>query len=365
MSTRSGNPLEGRRAFLINLAYFAVIAAIAILVIRYLALWMMPFILAFVVAAMLQKPVKWLVKITRLSRKFFSVLLVVLLVLLLAGLVALIGWQLVVWVADFFGNKGNISAIEGAINDVGLAIQGFLNQISSGFPTEAVNSLSNWISSFSSQLGDIVASVLRSSASAATNIMMELPSVLVAFIVWVVASVFLTIDYHKVVGFFLRQLPDRYSDIVLQVRDLFTHTIFKLLKTYILLMLMTFAELTVGFFILGIDQPVLIAAVVAIVDVLPVLGTGAVLIPWSIIGFVMGNVPIGIGILVLYIVVTIIRNIAEPRLVSAQIGLNPLATLFFMYLGLQAAGVLGLLLFPVVAMVLVQLQEQGKIHLWK
>lgn len=365
MSIKPVNQLEQRRAFLINLAYGLVWIAIAVLVIRYMALWMMPFVFAFVVAALLQKPLKWLVKISKGSRKFFSVCLVVLMVLVLAGIVALVGWRLVVWAIGFLGDKQNIQMIQTAINDIGEVIQQFLTRVTTELPDGTVDSLTEGISSLSAQLGQLVTSSLSAAASFALDLTTKLPSVLLSFIIWIVASVFLTIDYHQVTGFFLRQLPDRHADLVIQIRELFSHTLFKLFKAYALLMFITFVELSVGFLILGVKHAFLIAALVAIVDILPVLGTGTILIPWALISLISGQFGMAIGLVILYIVITVVRNIVEPRLVSYQIGLNPLVTLFCMYLGLQVAGIAGMFLFPVTMMIVVQLQDRGYIHLWK
>lgn len=128
---------------------------------------------------------------------------------------------------------------------------------------------------------------------------------------------------------------------------------------------LTFAELSAGLLLLGIPNAILVAALIAVVDILPVLGTGTVVLPWAAFALLQGQHRLFIGLLVMYAVIALVRNILEPRLVSHQIGLHPLATLFFMYVGLQILGLAGMLLFPVLAMVSVQLQKEGKIHLWK
>ncbi len=180
-----------------------------------------------------------------------------------------------------------------------------------------------------------------------------------------VASIFLSIDYHNVLSFILRQVPDRHSETISFVRSICTNTLFKLLRAYGLLMFITFVELSIGFTLLRIPYALLLAALIALVDILPVLGTGTVLVPWAFIALIMGEVKMFIGLGIIYIIVTIVRNVLEPRLVSMQIGLNPLVTLFFMFLGLRAIGLLGMLLFPLIVMVLVQLHESGKIRIWK
>ena len=103
----------------------------------------------------------------------------------------------------------------------------------------------------------------------------------------------------------------------------------------------------VGFLLLGVPNPAGIALLVALVDILPVLGVGTVLIPWSLFELCIGKLPFGIGMIVLYLVVVIVRQILEPRIVGSSIGLHPLLTLFAMYVGLRLCGVLGLIFFPV------------------
>jgi len=120
------------------------------------------------------------------------------------------------------------------------------------------------------------------------------------------------------------------------------------IKSYSLLFLLTFVELSLGFWILGVKNAVLLAVVIAIFDLMPVLGTGGIVLPWALIALIAGNWGRGIGLLVLYLVITGIRQTLEPKIVGKQIGLHPLATLMAMLLGLKLFGILGLFGIPVV-----------------
>ncbi len=357
--------VEKRRSFLINLLYFGILLAIAILAVRTLFVWMLPFVFAFLVAAVLQRPLRWLVKKTRVSKKFFSVVLVVLVILLLATAVALIGGQLVAGVVSFFSNTDNIRLIEATVESVSVSIQDIVTGFSNMLSPEALASLQGTIDSLTDALIGLVSSIFTGAAGWALSMTGRLPSLLVSFVIWVIASIFLTIDYQKVLSFFMRQVPERHTALVCTVRDLCTNTLFKLVKAYALLMLITFAELSVGLTILRVPYSLLVAAIIEVVDILPVLGTGTVLIPWALISAILGDFRMFVGLALLYVFITVLRNFLEPKLVSRQIGLNPLVTLFFMYLGLQAMGLPGMLLFPVTVMILKQLQDQGSIQIWK
>ena len=142
-------------------------------------------------------------------------------------------------------------------------------------------------------------------------------------------------------------------------------TIGKFLLSYALIITLTFVELLVGFLILGIEGAFVIAILVAILDILPVLGTGTVLIPWMIIVFSAGNARMGAGILVLYLVITIVRNIIEPKLVGRQMGLSPIIMLPSMLVGLQLFGIIGLFVVPFGVAFIKNLNDRGVIHIFK
>jgi predicted PurR-regulated permease PerM len=124
-----------------------------------------------------------------------------------------------------------------------------------------------------------------------------------------------------------------------------------------MLFFITFAELFIAFLIIRIEYSFVIALLIALIDVLPVLGAGAVLIPWGIISMVFGNYSVGIPILISYAVITVVRQIIEPRIVGKFIGLPPLAALASMYIGLKLMGVIGLFVFPVGAIVVKRVLE--------
>ena len=125
-----------------------------------------------------------------------------------------------------------------------------------------------------------------------------------------------------------------------EIRAFSSNILGKYLKAYALIMLITFTEMAVGLSILGVNGAIPIAAFTAVVDVLPVLGTGGIVIPWGLFNLVRGNLFLGFGLLVLYVVITFIRQAVEPRLVGQQIGLHPIVVLC-MYAGLKLFGVVG------------------------
>ena len=115
-------------------------------------------------------------------------------------------------------------------------------------------------------------------------------------------------------------------------------------------MLLTFIEIFIGLSLLRVNYALLVALLVAIVDIFPILGTGTILIPWAVFALVSGNVGLGSGLLILYGVSLIVRQVLEPKIVGNSIGLHPLATLAAVYLGIKFTGFLGIFIGPIVAL---------------
>ena len=134
---------------------------------------------------------------------------------------------------------------------------------------------------------------------------------------------------------------------------------------YMLIMTITFGELLLGLLFLRVDYAVLIALVVAVLDILPIIGTGTILIPWGIIEIIKANYALGAGILVLCAVISVVREVIEPRIVGSRLGLSPLLSLVLMYAGLKLFGVLGMFVVPLTMIYLKFLNDTDRIALWR
>jgi predicted PurR-regulated permease PerM len=130
-------------------------------------------------------------------------------------------------------------------------------------------------------------------------------------------------------------------------------------------MLITFIELSIGLLILRVNNAIPIALGIALFDIFPILGTGGIVIPWSLISLLTGNTFLGIGLLVLYAAITLVRNFIEPQIIGDQLGLNPLVAIISMYLGFVWMGVGGMILMPISVQILLTLQNKGVIRLYK
>lgn len=166
-------------------------------------------------------------------------------------------------------------------------------------------------------------------------------------------------------GFCLRQMSAGTKTVFLQIKEYIAGTLWVCVRSYALIMSITFVELSIGLTLIRIDHAILVAFVIAIFDILPVLGTGGIMIPWAILTAIQGNYPLALGLLVVYLVITVIRNIIEPKIVGSQLGLHPVVTLCSMFVGAQLFGVIGLFGFPIGLSLLRYLNDHGVVRLFR
>ena len=202
--------------------------------------------------------------------------------------------------------------------------------------------VSDWINKTVSGVGVWITSVVG-------RILRATPKMLILSIVTVMACFYWSIDYDSIQAYVWSHLPKRWQGTAKGVRQKAKTAMRRYLRAYVILWALTFGEVLIGLLILKQPYAFLIATVVATVDILPVLGAGTVLIPWAVILLLLGHHTVGIGLLILYGVLTIVRQIAEPHVVGESLGIHPLASLLCIVLGLQLFGVIGMILGPAAA----------------
>lgn len=212
------------------------------------------------------------------------------------------------------------------------------------------------IDALKSALGGISAHI----TAFAAGFVSSLPTFIITAVVTVMALFYFAKDYDRIGEYVIKTLPKKISSKIPTIKKDVVSVISKYIKSHLILLVLTFVELFCGFLFLGIENPFALAVITALVDILPVLGTGCVLVPWSIILFIGGNSKLGIGIIVLYLVVYLLRQIEEPRIISSQMNVHPLVTLLAMYAGLKISGVFGMIFAPFAAFVIKTVAESIK-----
>ena len=361
ISLKEQNREDKRRRFLINCAYYAVIAVMVWFLVKYVVGWLLPFIIAFCIAALVQPVVFFLHKRLHLNRRLGGVLTVLVFAAVFAALVTFVVSRVV---SELMAVSKMAPALfrqlSTAIENIAAGVSGYLNTLPADMSQKLAQSLQSLadevtrLSTLSSGLMNVIYSVVT-----------RVPTFLLTFIITIVAACFMSMDYTKIRAFVMRQLPDKAQAYVVDIKNYFFVTVFRLLRAYLTLMLITFIELSVGLTLFRIPHSIVVAAIIAIVDILPVLGTGTVMIPWALVELITGHVYLGLCLAALYAIITVVRNILEPKIVGDRIGLYPLITLIAMFVGLKIFGVAGMFLLPITIIIVKHFHDTGVIHLWK
>ena len=372
---------EKRKDFLINLLFIAAVLGLAYVFFKYLFWPVAPFMLSFLFAVGLQKPVNWLTKKCKgKGRGAWSVVLVLLSIAIILVPVILLLNSLVNQIKDFSKYlMGQLSDFPQFMSDLQALLLKWLSflpdSIYSTVSEKITQAFAHAASDFDfSSIGltaDTVKSTVSTGVSGIYSVAKSVPSAILAVVIGIIAWILFTKDYSKVVNFIKLQLPESKKNLPSEIKKVFSNTILKMVKAYGLIMFITFCELSLGFTILsaaGImsnNYIYLIALAICIFDILPVAGSGGILIPWAIISIVMGNTAQGIGLFVIYIVITVIRQYIEPKIVGDSLGVNPLITLGGLYFGLKLFGFIGMFVVPITIMTIKAFNDTGRIHLWK
>lgn len=357
--------LESKKNFLINFCFWICIITLVYLGFKFLLPFLVPFLLGFGISYIL-RPL-----IVNLSRTFYvkyqisAIIFVSLFYVFIGLLIAFVGLGLVYGIQSFllelptlYSNYAEevILSISNYIENLVITIghdaelAGMIEEVS-GY---LINSITDLFSTISSWL-------VNSISSFATSI----PGFFIKAVLMIISTYFIAMDYNKIMQFFSKQVGSKVSNFVVEVKDYLFGTVFVCIKSYAIIMTITFIELSIGLTLIGIDNSIIIALLISIFDILPVLGTGGIMIPWSIINFIMGNIKLGVLLAIVYIVVTIIRNIIEPKIVGKELGLHPLVTLVSMFIGVNIAGIIGLFGFPILLSLIVHLNNKGTIKIIK
>ena len=379
--------VERKRKWIINVAFYAMLLVLGFLFYKYAFGVCFPIMFAFVVAVLLQRPKNFIVKKTPLKKGFASTICVFTLMIIAATVVVLIGVRAAEEVRGFIDyitvQFSNLDSIVNTVETFLLSLIGKLPEFISETATESISSIFTQVREFiagtntelpgqlTESLPGFNLSWITTPITGVISTASRIPSILIGIVVTIVLACFMTADYDLIARFIYCQFPkDKRKDLT-RAKQLLKMNLGKMAKAYALIMVVTFTEVFAGLTILKMiglfnsSYIAVIAIVTAIVDVIPVLGTGTIVLPWAAYSFITGNIGMGIGLMVLYITVTVIRQIVEPKLVAGQLGLPPFVTLIAMYLGLKIFGVLGVFALPIIAIMLKLLNDEGIIDLWK
>lgn len=341
---------------LTNLILFFIAVFLIIFLVPKILVFFLPFVIGWIIAMIANPLVRFLEKHIKIMRKVSSIIIIVLvLALICLGGYALINW-LISQVAGLIRNlpvyyKGFMEEVEQVIDSLDILVQRMPKAVQSSlkdFGENSVAMLQNWVKNMG-----------KPAMSVAGNAAKNVPSLFVGFFVALLSAYFFTADHDKLIEKCKNVAPPSLQRTMKIIKESFSSTVGGYFKAQFKIMGVVAIILMIGFLIFGVDYAILLGIVVAFVDMLPFLGTGTVLFPWALFEVLDKNYQMAIGLVVLYAVTQIVRQIIQPKLIGDSIGLAPLPTLVFIYIGYQMGGLFGMLIAIPAGMIIVELYRKG------
>lgn len=316
-----------------------------------LAIFYMPFIVAFIISLLIEPIIKFFMKKSKLSRKTSSIILFI---LVFSILISIMIWGIVTIISE---STNLLETLNLYIQKIYDQIQNILEKINSSNRIKFSNNIIEIVQNGSKELLDKISISLTIFLTKLLNVLTSLPTIMIYIVITVLSIYFICTDKIYILDLLEHHMPKR---LVRKVRNHVAEIGKSLgcyLKAQVILVIISFIISVIGLYLLkftglNIKFPLLIALGIGFVDALPILGSGTVMVPWAIISALNGDLKLGISVIVLWIIMSIIRQILEPRIVSGNIGIHPIFTIIAMYTGFKIIGILGMLVGPIILIIL-------------
>ena len=356
-----------------SLRFFFVVGIVILagLSIFYLSKVTYPFIIALAIAFLINPLVNFFEQKGRMPRVLSVLLALLIIIALFAGLITLLIAEIVSganYLADVVPKQLNTLITYG--ENVFTAqvipfynnIASMFNELDAGQQSTIVENIQNVGKSFGTTVGTFIQNFFLN----IPNILSWFPNAATVLIFSLLATFFISKDWNKLVAFTGRMMPEKAKRSSKTVFADLKKALFGFLRAQLTLISITTVIILIGLLILRVDYAITIALLMGIVDIIPYLGTGAIFVPWIIYEIIAGDMGLAIGLGVLYIIVLAQRQIMEPKILSTNIGLDPLATLIALFVGFKTIGFLGLIVGPVTLVIISTLHRANVFRdLWQ
>ena len=316
----------------------------------------LPFVIGWIIAMIANPLVRFLESRVKIVRKHSSVLIVVAVLALVIGLGYFLISRLVIQAMAM--SKDLPEMYEMAVSDIKSAFAHF-NDFFRILPAGFQNTWNELSSNIGSYMNLLVQKIASPTVTVAGNFAKGIPNALVHTVVTILSSYFFIVERDKIIEFWKKYLPEGGSRYYNYLKG----DVKRLIGGYFLaqfkIMFVVAAMLIVGMLILGIKYAFLLGILIALLDFLPVFGTGTVLIPWALVKLFSAEYPLALGLALLYVLTQVVRQIIQPKIVGDSMGLPPLMTLLFLYLGFKLHGIGGMILAVPLGIFVMNLYQYG------
>ncbi|QKY69661.1 sporulation integral membrane protein YtvI [Lentibacillus sp. CBA3610] len=352
---------------LLRLGLVILSAILIYLIIKYAIPYIYPFLLAIILSFCLNPAVAFLEKTLKMPRGFAVFVILTFTISAIIGLIILIISELIhgtAYLADVIPEhfRTLIFAVEDFINEQLLPLYHNLASFFHTLSSDQQESINESITHFIQQFASFGTNILNSLLLQISQTLASLPGSITVLLFTIMAAFFMMKDWDLLVSNIKKMIPRNVLNTTNKVWNHLQNAFYGFMKAQLILIVITALTLVIGLLILQVDYALTIALFAALADILPFIGTGIIFIPWIIYLFLTGDYALTIALTTLYMVVIVQRQLLEPKIVSDSVGLNPLATLMGLFIGIQIWGAFGLLIGPFLVLVGNAIYQTGLFH---
>lgn len=336
------------------------VAVLTIVAVFYLApkllVFFMPFVVGYIISWIANPVVRFFEKRLKIVRKHGSMIIiigvlgVVILIFYFAGLK--LANETVNFIQSFPEIYENLAA---EFKTIGENLEVFLERL----PGDVEDVILDITANLSTYIGGLVQVIGEPTFEAAGNFAKNVPGTVIAIIMSILSAYFFTADRDKIHAMVNGHMPESIQKNVITVLKDLKHAVGGYFKAQLKIMVVVYIIVVIGLALLKVDYVLLVSFIIAFLDMLPFFGTGTVLGPWAIIKILSGDYRMAIALIILYVVTQVVRQVIQPKLVGDSIGMDPLATLIFMFIGFKFSGVIGMIIAVPLGMILINLYKAG------
>ncbi|OUN20426.1 sporulation integral membrane protein YtvI [Pseudoflavonifractor sp. An85] len=345
----------------LRLGVRAALLVLALLALRYgvlpLVSLLSPFVLALVLSWMLNPLVRWLQRKLSISRGPITLTLLIVVFAIVGGVLWALTWMAVEQVQALFFNWEAI--VDTLLTNLDRVLEWF-GGLQDLLPGEAYNAGERFAQLVEAWVRDIdVSGWLKVVADRAPSLVGQVSAFVVAAIVFLMATYFITADYPRLRLFITIRVPAPARSFCGEVRRIFMEAFGGYLKSQLIISFVVFVILAVGFFIIGQPYSLILALGFAVLDFIPIIGSGTIMVPWAVVDIIVGNYTHAVQLMVIWGIIALFRRLGEPKILGDQTGLSPILSLIGIYVGMLVGGVLGMIVGPLLLLVLINLAKLG------
>ena len=341
---------------ILNILTALVILLLCIFLLPKCIYFFLPFVIGWIIACIASPIVRFFEVRLKVRRKGASAIVIVAVLAAVIFIVYAVGSKIIQELAGFISELPKLwEGVMAEFNQIGANLQGIYNRL----PTDVQNTLNNIGMTMRTYFSNKMEDAGTPTFEAVGNVVSQLPDIFLGSIMCILSAYFFVADKSYMSDVVKKYMPDSIRYRFDLIRRSLRKAVGGYFKAQLKIEFWVYLLLVIGLLALHVRYALLVALGIAFMDLLPVFGTGTIMIPWAIIEILSKNYKMAVGLLIIWCVGQLVRQMIQPKIVGDSMGMDAIPTLFLLFIGYKAAGVLGMILAVPIGIIVVNLYEEG------